>query len=415
MKIAFKKVLVSICVLALIFTMAGCSIFTYNSNNGSNLGDSKELSTTVTFTTSSTTEEYSLQECANAVKRSVVKIAMTSGGASASYASGVIVDIKSDYRQDDEYYIITSHHVIATPMDITVYIPDQNSRNHGDDEYNEEYVFTGTIGGNRQAQHQVSLIGGDKNSDIAVLKLDVGERNVSIAQSVVPTDDVKVEYAQEVFAIGNPSGDLPMTFLNGYVSYVDRIAYIGEVGYLSLIQHNCMITHGSSGGGLYNLSGQLIGITNSGSDTYKGMNYAVPFYGENGFVEIASQLLGTYYANPNNYGYVSGRWNLGITIESSASTVYGSKVRVISVEENGNCTQLNAGDYITKVIYGDKQFDITTLESFSLAVMKARRDLKLGDSVKFEYYRPNPFGNSYSQKTATAQLTKQLIFCDTQA
>ncbi|MBE5737204.1 MAG: serine protease [Clostridiales bacterium] len=414
MKITFKKLLVSMCALVLAFTMTGCSIFLREVNVG-DLDDSRQLSTTVTFTTSNTTEEFSLQECANLVKRSVVKIAMSTGGVSSSYASGVIVDIKSDYRQDDEYYIITSHHVIATPMDITVYVPDQNSRNHGDDGYDEEYAFTGTIGGNRQAQQQVSLVGGDKNSDVAVLKLDVGQRNVSIVQSTVPTNDVKVEYAQEVFAIGNPSGELPMTFLNGYISYIDRIAYISDVGYLTLIQHNCMITHGNSGGGLYNLSGQLIGITNAGSDTYKGMNYAIPFYGENGFVQIASQLLGTYYAYPNNYGYVSGRWNLGVTIENSASTVYGSKVRVISVEEDGNCTQLNAGDYITKVIYGDKQFDITTLESFSLAVMNARRDLKLGDSIRFEYYRPNVFGNVYNPGTATAQLEKQLIFCDTQA
>ncbi len=414
MKSSIKKLITSVFAVTLALMVTGCSLFLSDKGD---LPDSKDLSGAITFATSSITNETSLQESANLVKRSVVKIAMVQNGSVVSRGSGVIVDIKNDYRQENEYYIITAHHVIDTPMDIKVYIPDENSRNDGDSNYNTDYVFSGTIGGEVKQGQQISLIGGDKNTDVAVLKLDVGTRDVQIVESLIPGADEKVSYAQEVFAIGNPSGDLPMTFLNGYISYLDREVNIADVGYLTLIQHNCLITHGSSGGGLFNLKGQLIGITNAGSDEYTGMNYAVPFYGETGFVQIVSQLMATHFENPDNYGYVSGRWSLGIVIEASASSVQGSFVRIKSINEDGHCTALKNGDYIVKMSYNSnnypRNFNISTIDSFARAMMNARHDLKLGDSLTLTYYRPDRYGLTYTAGTLNITLTKQLIFCDT--
>lgn len=413
MKNAIKKLFISIITLTLVLVMSGCSIYL---NSNTNLPDSKDLAGNVVFNTQTTTTPTTIQQAANMVKRSVVKIAMQQNGSTVSEASGVIVDIQNENRKSNEYYIVTAHHVINDPVDIVVYVPDEDCRNNGDDNYDTEYVFKGIIGGDRKTQLEVSLIGGDRESDVAVLKLDIGSKDVDICQSVVAPSTEKVEYAEEVFAIGNPSGELPMTFLKGDISYIDRVAYISDVGYLTLIQHSCLITHGSSGGGLFNAKGQLIGITNAGSDTYKGMNYAVPFYGESGFVNVVSQLMATYYNNPNNYGYVSGRWNLGVTVETANTSVNGSYIRVKSIDENGHCTALNAGDFITKLSYGQNEsvkFNVTSIESFSKAVMNARRDLKIGDSLVLTYQRPDMFGRKYTEGTIRITLTKQLIFCDT--
>lgn len=436
MKKFANKIFVSIICLLLVLSMAGCSLFVDQGNgsgltnpsnlamsginnytdtgNGMQYQDSNVLASNTSFVTQDDNSIDTMQEAANLVKRSVVKIELKQDDQTIGYGSGVIVDIKNSNRQSDEYYIITAHHVISSQTDIAIYVPDENSKNHGDVNYNTNYAFEGTIGGPRTNQNNVSLIGGDKNSDIAVLKLDINQRPVQIVQSKVAPLTRMVDYAEEVFAVGNPAGELPMTFLDGHISYVDREVYISSVGYMTLLQHNCMITHGSSGGGLYNLNGQLIGITNAGSDEYKGMNYAVPFYGENGFVNIAKQLISTYYANTTNYGYVSGRWALGIQVESAKSTLQGSSVKIANAFTNGHCSKMQAGDYIGKVSFGnnfEKSYDITSLSSFTSAMTEAYKMLKFGDQIKFTYYSPQYY--SYTLNTLTITLANQMIFCDT--
>ena len=435
MKKITKKIFLSIICLLLVLSMAGCSLFVDPNSGlgagGSNLTlsgtndyadvgngiqyqDSNVLAQNTTFAIQDDSSIDTMQEAANLVKRSVVKIELKQNGNTVSYGSGVIVDIKNPNRQSDEYYIITAHHVISSQLDIAVYVPDEQSRNYGDENYNTNYAFTGTIGGARTNQNEVSLIGGDKNSDIAVLKLDINQRPVQIIESKVAPSTTTLAYAEEVFAIGNPSGDLPMTFLDGNISYIDRQVYIASIGYMTLLQHNCMITHGSSGGGLYNLNGQLIGITNSGSDEYKGMNYAVPAYGENGFVNIAKQLVSTYYESTTNYGYVTGRWALGIQVETASSTLQGSSVKIAGALANGHCSKMKVGDYIGKISFGnnfEKSYDITNVNSLTSAVAEAYKELKFGDQLKITYYTPQFY--SYTLNTLTITLANQMIFCDT--
>lgn len=448
MKKIINKLSIFVCIILLIVSMTGCSTFletpppqqpsqeqtqpqpeditlpTENPLKPQPLLQNQEVTFDATFGSVSDAQILSLKEAANKVKRSVVKITMSYQGTPISHASGVIVDVdildksdNSESRKANEYYIITCHHVISTPVDITVYVPDENSRNDGDKDYNENYIFKGKIG-DMSKEHEVSLIGGDRNSDIAVLKLDIGDKNVQIVESSIPDQQTKVEYAEQVFSIGNPSGDLPMTFLSGNISYIDRIALIDSVGYMTLIQHDCLITHGNSGGALFNMKGQLIGITNAGSDAYKGMNYAIPFYGDNGFIKISEELIERHYTNPKNYGYVAGRWDLGIVIEESTGTVNDSKVKLTKVEEYSNSDGLlKQGDYIGKLSYvkSDKNYSysITSHSSFVIAVMNARRDLSSPDGeISITYYRPDGKGY-YSEGKADIKLKRQLIFCDT--
>ena len=243
------------------------------------------------------------------------------------------------------------------------------------------------------------LVGGDRETDVAVLKLVVGDRKnrngqaVSIVKSKVAPSTYQYRYAEEVFAIGNPSGTLPMTYLDGVISYEDRQVKLDPVGYLNLLQHNCLITHGSSGGALYNMKGQLIGITNSGNDQYKGMNYAIPFSGEEGFVAIAKKLIETNTAT--NFGYVEGRWNLGIGITTAQTQINDSKVLIDHVENDSNCYGLlQAGDYITNVKcikqgYEELNYAIHNQEEFQEVVYLLREYVSVGDTIKITVARRN--------------------------
>ena len=106
------------------------------------LDSSSEMATSVTI---ASTEErpaspLSEQEAKLQVARTSVAI-KTSG-----YGSGVIIDVDDgvDYgdKEDNIFYVVTCHHMISTGGEITVYVPDENYSYD-----NEEYTFTGTIGG----------------------------------------------------------------------------------------------------------------------------------------------------------------------------------------------------------------------------------------------------------------------------
>lgn len=410
-----KKIITIICALAMVVIVSGCSIYlgsgTSDSSDylgqsntveielkkqlifcdtGSSLGSYVE---TVTFNTLENPQVLSSVEAASLVMRSVVKIEMTNGTIT-SYASGVIVDIEGGLSAN-EYYIITCHHVIANQGQISVFVPDDNCRNDGDYDYDENYKFTGLISNTNKLSNnrKITLVGGDRDSDIAVLKLNVGNtknknnKAVSIVKATFPQATDTISYAEEVFSIGNPTGSLPMTYLDGKVSYLNRQIYLDSVGYMDgMVQHNCLITHGNSGGGLFNMKGQLIGITNAGSDENKGMNYAIPFYGEEGFINIASKLIKSNTAY--NYGYIEGRWSLGLSIDKADTTVKSSNVIIGSIENGSNVYGLlSVNQYITKVSFSNKTYNIYSESDFREAIMRAREELVVGDKIYITVYQ----------------------------
>ena len=418
MKNSIKRIIISICTFALVLILSSCSVFLdFDSSNANDwvsqtinveldkqliFGDTNyysgsPLTNDVVFNVDETPEQLSSVEVAEKVRRSVVKIDLHTETTSSS-ASGVIVDITGGLGEN-EYYIITCHHVISGGGDIRVCVPDDNARNDGDLDYDENYSFVGVIGDKTPPVNKssVMLVGGDRDTDVAVLKLRVGNRTnkngqpVSIVKSKVAPSSYQYRCAEEVFAIGNPSGTLPMTYLDGVISYEDRQVKLDPVGYLNLMQHNCMITHGSSGGALYNMQGQLIGITNAGSDEYKGMNYAIPFSGQEGFVEIATQLIKSN--TTHNFGFVQGRWSLGIAIKTAQTEINQSKVVIDLVENDSNAYGLlQKGDYITNVKcikegYTDLNYAIKTESEFKEVIYLLREYVSVGDTIKITIAR----------------------------
>ncbi len=429
MKKLLKNLLLIMIIAVIAMNFVGCELFDIPNpdglgGNGNGGGEVVDFAKDVYFGSQQETDrEYGLKPSLEKVDRSVVAIEIKANGATY-YGSGVIVDMYSKNKQtdqivedDDVFYIITCHHVISSGGQIKVYVPDLNGRNYTDEDYNDAFIFSGTIG-NGVFDGEVSLIGGDKNNDIAILKMDVsGRANLSkndIVEAKVPADGYNLEKGDEVFAIGNPTGALPGALTRGIIAYPDREALFDSAGYMHVTQINVDIYHGSSGGGLFNYYGELVGITNGGSDTNSGINYAIPYkrlvlptgQTDTGFIETAKKLLASYTGE--NYGFVPGRWNFGITVDTSNETRLS--VKEVIPDSNAYLAGVEVGDVIKSLTYTinskQKTENVTSSSSFSVIVAELNKYFSKGDSFTLTVDRGITLN-------LTFRIQKQLIFCDT--
>ena len=227
--------------------------------------------------------------------------------------SGVIIS--------SDGYILTCAHVVDGTSTITVTIGDKD--------------YTAT------------LVGEDTTSDIAVIKIDAdGLTPATVGNS----DSLKV--GQSVMAVGNPLGELGGTVTGGMISALNRSVTIqgsSSVNTMSLIQMDASVSPGNSGGGLFNMNGELVGIVNakSSSSDAEGLGFAIPI---NDAIKVAQELL--------ENGYVTGRPYLGITYLAVTDAQTASQlgvnaygVYVVEVVKGGPAEKagLQAGDRIVSV------------------------------------------------------------------
>ena len=252
---------------------------------------------------------------------------------------------------DTASYILTNYHVIDGVTDITVFFADGKS-------------------------YDATLVGGEEENDIAVLKIDQGN-----LRPVVLGDSDAINVGEDVYAIGNPLGELTFTFTGGYVSAKDRSVTMSDGTVMNMIQTDTAINSGNSGGPLFDKYGQVVGIvsaklssSSSSEASVEGLGFAIPI---NDVKDMVTSIM--------ENGYVTGKPNVGILmsdVDESAQRYgvpAGSEVLAIL---DGSCAQtagLQVGDIITAV--GD-----TTVSS-SDALKSAIKDCKAGDSVTFTVYR----------------------------
>ena len=182
--------------------------------------------------------------------------------------SGVIIS--------SDGYILTCDHVVAGASNITVTIGDVD--------------YTATV------------VGEDSTSDVAVLKIDAN----GLTPAVVGDSDT-LTVGDNVLAVGNPLGELGGTVTSGIVSALNRSVSIqssGSVNTMSLVQMDASVSPGNSGGGLFNMNGELVGVVNakSSDSDAEGLGFAIPI---NDAMKVAQDLL--------ENGYVTGRPYMGIT------------------------------------------------------------------------------------------------------
>ena len=223
-------------------------------------------------------------------------------------------------------------------------------------------------------EFEAELIGADTISDIAVLKIQ--------ANDLIPAQfgqSANLQVGDPVAAIGNPLGDtFRSTLTNGIISAISRdISYKGRT--MVLLQTNTALNEGNSGGALFNMQGQGIGITNmkmmSSYSSIEGIGFAIPSATVR---EVVNSMV--------VFGEVRGRPSIGITVGAIP-------------EEAMEQYQLPAGLYITAVLPGSDAYaqgvregDILT-EVNGIPVTKTtevteiKDALNVGDSLHFVIWR----------------------------
>lgn len=255
----------------------------------------------------------------------------------------------SGFILTDDGYIITNHHVIENSDSIIV------------------SLYDGTT-------YEAELVGYDESNDIAVLKVE--------AEGLTPVvigDSENLNVGDSVIAIGNPLGELTFSLTSGAVSALDREITLSNSITMELIQTDYAINSGNSGGALFNLYGEVIGIVNAkysgsgGGASIDNIGFAIP-------VNHVKDIIKSIIEN----GYITKPYiGVSVTDVSRETQSYGlpKGAAVRSVAEDGPAAAagLKENDIIT-AINGEEI-------SGSKALVDTVRDASVGDELIFTVYR----------------------------
>lgn len=250
-------------------------------------------------------------------------------------------------------YIVTNYHVIQNANSVTV----------------------STYGG---ASYSAKIVGYDESNDLAVLKIEA-----TGLSPVVLGSSEKLNVGDTVLAIGNPLGELTFSLTTGVVSALNREVTFSGGTVMDLLQTDCAINSGNSGGALFNLYGEVVGITNakySGSSSsgasIDNIAFAIPIDSVRAIVE--SIIEKGYYAKPvigvsvtdvdensRQLGIPAGAWVKGVTAGGAAEAA-GIQANDVITAINGTeisgvsdlkriLAKASAGDELSLVIWRKNQ------------------------------------------------------------
>ena len=242
----------------------------------------------------------------------------------------------------DDGYIVTNLHVVSQNKKIAIKLNNGN-------------------------QYDAKIIGADRNSDIAVLKILPTET----LDPINFADSKNLKIGDKVLAIGNPYG-IGISVSSGIISATGR-----DYGnpYLELIQTDAAINPGNSGGALINEKGNLIGINTkifSKTGAYQGIGFAIP---SEKVIQIASEII--------QYGKVRNIWmgnfRVAMVRFKLDENLISNGFQVVEMENEGPLFEKGVG--VGDIIYGVNDMDATwkNLTQFlSLATP--------GDSIKLNIF-----------------------------
>jgi len=266
---------------------------------------------------------------------------------------------KDEMRCKKVTYILTNYHVIDGVEDLKVSFADGSS-------------------------YDAVLVGGEADNDIAVLKIEAdGLLPVTVGNSR------NMQVGEQVVAIGNPLGELTFTLTAGYISALDREITMSGGTAINVLQTDAAINSGNSGGPLFNLYGECIGIVNakysnngSSDASIEGIGFAIPIHD---VVDMVTDIMA--------HGYVTGKPFLGVTVEDvdaaarqrgiPAGVVLQAVAPGLAAGKGG----LREGDILTSI-------NGAALDS-SDGLAEALEQYSAGETITFSVYRD---GKSLSVK-----------------
>ncbi len=257
------------------------------------------------------------------------------------------------FKADDDYgYILTNHHVIA-------------------DGKNFKVKFT------NGEEVEVSVLGSDEYSDVAVLKVD--KKYVISVSELGSSKDMLV--GDTTFVIGAPldASAYSWTVTRGILSGKDRLVEVASSTYKSVVmnvlQTDTPINNGNSGGPICNAKGEVIGIVNMklSSSKIEGMGFAIP-------IEVAIE-----YAENFMNGKTIIRPYLGVAMYDLAGSIFSTEtgiyLRAVEAGSPADKAGLKEGDVIIKI--DDKEVPSSAYLKYELYKHN------VGDEVTITYKRDN--------------------------
>lgn len=310
-----------------------------------------------------TGSELTIAEINDMNEDAVVEI-VTSGTAQGFFGQMEMVEgAGSGVIVNSNGYIVSNYHVIEGATKVTVTL-------HNGDSYS------------------ASIVGGDNENDIAVLKI-----NAKNLKTAVIGDSSTVDVGDLAIAIGNPLGQLGGTCTQGIISALNRRLTVDNRT-LDLLQTDSAINPGNSGGGLFNSKGELIGIVESKSSGtgIEGLGFAIP-------INTVKDEINDLIEN----GKISGKPAIGITI----TEVSAENAEYYNLDGEGVYVAKVTGDNAKKAGFqqGDKLLKLDG-ESFTNSgdFIKKVRSHKVGDTVTVTISRS---GQEMEIKTVLEEIITQ--------
>ena len=214
------------------------------------------------------------------------------------------------------------------------------------------------------------LIGADKYSDIAVLKI-TGFEDLNPIDSA---ESSNIRVGDEVLAIGNPFG-VGKTVTSGIISATGR-----DYGnpYLELLQTDAAINPGNSGGALLNEEGNLIGINSSiysKTGTYSGIGFAIP---SEKVIQVASELI--------KFGKVRNSWIGDFQVRQIRLNLSNNLVPALSIIKIDDTSGIANPLELNGISEGEIILKINNLPATWTNLTTALKLTFPGDEILFEIY-----------------------------
>lgn len=256
----------------------------------------------------------------------------------------------SGFILSEDGYIVSNYHVVEGAASIKITTWDGKS-------YTAKYI------------------GGEESNDIALLKVEAEE----LASVKIGSSDALI-VGDQVVAIGNPLGELASTLTVGYVSAKDRIVTT-DGSQINMLQTDAAINPGNSGGPLFNMKGEVVGITTakySGTTTsgasIEGIGFAIPMDDVLGMLDDLKL-----------YGYVTGAY-MGVIVSNVSAedaALYGLPMGVLVHEATVGGAAHDAGIRAQDIIVNLGGHEIENMNDLT----RVLRKFKAGETVTVTVFR----------------------------